>query len=217
MIIIILLRPGKSKAENAQNSSENGSNGKHGRPGYSSGNFHLNVKEMINPSLLSVYLNGGRGEDGQDGGDGYNGVNGIGITKEGLENLCVKYSSLYFNWWDTFQKYSPPKNWTAITTEWNKSNQFGYEEYQDENKRKIIYSFAGDVGYFYTTYHLYFMVQGSNGTMGTQGGSNGTGGEGGYRGNAVAENPETGEAFAINIYRNMGENGLNGLVGTSGR
>jgi hypothetical protein len=173
--------------------------------------------EMVNPSWLSVYLNGGRGQDGGDGGDGYNGKDGVGITQEQLDSLCVKYSSLYFNYWSTFKKYAPPDNWTRNVCEWNDSKQFGYEEYDDKEKRTIKYSYAGDVGWVYTTYHLYFMVQGSVGTAGTQGGSNGVGGEGGYRGNGIAENPETGENFPINIERNMGQSGINGVAGTSGR
>lgn len=216
--MITRFSPGKSKSANAQNGSEKGTNGVDGHPGYSSGNFHLSAKEMVNPSLLNVYLNGGRGQDGGDGGDGYDGKDGVGITQEELDKLCVKYTSLYFNWWKTFQSYSPPSgNWTRGCCKWSEPLQFGYEEYEDEHKRKLTYSYAGDVGYFYTTYHLYFMIQGSNGTVGTEGGSNGIGGEGGYRGNAVAENPETGESFPINIERNMGQNGTNGLAGKSGR
>ncbi|CAF3989486.1 unnamed protein product [Adineta steineri] len=216
-IIDIVENPGKSKAASAQNYFEHGSDGTDGLPGYSSGNCCLYAKEMVNPSWLSVYLNGGRGQDGGDGGDGYNGKDGIGITQNELDTLCVKYSSLYFNWWSTFQGYSPPSNWKQKYRNWNSSTQFGYAEYQDEHGRIIKYSFAGDVGWVYTTYHLYFMVVGSAGTAGTQGGRNGVGGEGGYRGICKAENPETGESFSINIERNMGQNGIDGLVGKSGR
>jgi hypothetical protein len=210
-------RPGKSKATSAQNSSERGTDGTDGLPGYSSGNFYLYTQDMVNPSWLSVYLNGGRGQDGSDGGDGYNGKDGVGITQSELDSLCIKYSSLYFNWWTTFQGYSPPNNWNKKCHEWNSSKQFGYAEYKDEHGRIIKYSYAGDVGWVYTTYHLYFMVAGSAGTAGTQGGSNGIGGEGGYRGIGKAENPETGESFPINIERKMGQNGVDGLVGKSGR
>ncbi|CAF3189818.1 unnamed protein product [Rotaria sp. Silwood2] len=213
----LTFKPGKSKAANAGNSTEPGTNGSNGRPGYSSGNFHLYAKEMVNPSWLSVYLNGGRGEDGGDGGDGYNGEDGVGIDQNELDNLCVKYSSLYFNWWTTFHDYSPSSPWVRTKCKWDKSKQYGYEEYEDNHKRKLTYSFAGDVGWVYTTYHLYFMIQGSAGTSGSQGGSNGVGGEGGYRGNAVVENPETGETFPINIERNTGQSGINGVVGKNGR
>lgn len=214
---IYSLRPGKSKAASARNNAKRDANGNDGRPGFSSGNFCLYANEVVNATYLHVYLNGGRGEDGGDGGDGYDGKDGVGVTQHDLDLLCVKYSSLYFNYWDTFQSYAPPSNWTRLSCNWNKSTQFGYEEYEDEDKRKMTYSFAGDVGWVYTTYHLYFMIEGSVGTCGTQGGSNGVGGEGGYRGNAVFENPETGETFPINIERNSGQNGINGIVGKSGR
>ncbi|CAF0999987.1 unnamed protein product, partial [Didymodactylos carnosus] len=209
-------KPGKPKAVSAQNNSKRGSDGTDGLPGYSSGNFYLFATEMVNPPWLSVFLNGGRGQDGGDGGDGYNGKDGIGITQNELDNLCVKYSSLYFNWWETFQGYSAPSNWNRTCCKWDRSKQFGYEEFTDEHGRIIKYSFAGDVGWVYTTYHLYFIVVGSEGTAGTQGGSNGVGGEGGYRGICKAENPETGKNFPINIERKMGQNGIDGVVGKSG-
>ena len=215
--MVDVFRPGRSKAANAQKTSEAGTNGTDGRPGFSSGNFYLYTKEMVNPTWLSIYLNGGRGEDGGDGGDGYDGQDGVGVTQDELNNLCVKYTSLYLHWWSTFHDYSPPSNWKRISCKWDSKKQFGFEEYEDEHKRKMTYSFAGDVGYIYTIYHLYFMIEGSTGTCGTQGGSNGVGGEGGYRGSAVVENPETGETFPINIKRNMGQNGTNGVCGKSGR
>ncbi|CAF1598991.1 unnamed protein product, partial [Didymodactylos carnosus] len=181
--------PGKSKAASAQNNSKRASDGTDGLPGYSSGNFYLYTTEMVNPSWLSVFLNGGRGQDGGDGGNGYNGKDG----------------------------YSAPSNWNRTRCKWDRSKQFGYEEFTDEHGRIIKYSFAGDVGWVYTTYHLYFMVIGSEGTAGTQGGSNGVGGEGGYRGICKAENPETGKNFPIKIERKMGQNGIDGVVGKSGR
>ena len=168
---------------------------------------------MVNPSWLNIYLNDGCGEDGNDGGDGYNGKDGIGIDQDEFDSLCVKYTSLYFNWWFTFRSYSPGSSWIRKKRTWDQAKQYGYEEYEDEHKRMLMHSYAGDVGWVYTTYLLYFMIKGFSGTAGTQGGSNEIGGEGGYRDNTVLENPETGKTFPINVICNIGQNGMNGCVG----
>jgi hypothetical protein len=211
--------PGNTKATSAGSTAKSGADGGDGRAGESSGNIAILATKMFNPSKLSVELNGGRGEDGQDGGDGCDGKNGIGVTQSDLDRLVVSYYSLYRDSWEKFQAYSPPSNWKK-ESDHSSSGNYIYRTYQDEHGRKMNYSYAADKGWTYTAYELYFLIYGSNGTSGTSGGSNGFGGQGGYNGTCTVQNPETDEAFQINLVRNgksSGPNGTNGKVGKSGK
>ena len=211
--------PKKTKATSASSTAYYGADGNHGRAGESSGNIAVLATKMYIPSNLTVELNGGRGEDGQDGGDGCDGKDGVGVTQSDLDQLVVKYYSLYRDSWDTFQNYSPPSNWT-IQTASSTSGNYIHRTYKDENGRSMTFSYAADKGWTYTTYELYFLISGSNGTNGTSGGKNGVGGQGGYNGTSTIQNPETGQPFEINIVRNgksSGQNGNNGTLGTSGK
>ncbi|CAF1656872.1 unnamed protein product, partial [Adineta ricciae] len=211
--------PGNTKAASATSTAYRGADGTDGRAGESSGNIAILATKMLNPSKLTVELNGGRGEDGQDGGDGCNGKDGVGVTKSDLDNLVVNYYSLYRDSWSNFANYSPPSNWSRKSDS-SSSGEYIYRTYEDENGRTMTYSFAADKGWTYSTYELYFFICGSKATSGTQGGSNGVGGQGGYNGTCAAQNPETGEEFQINIIRHgnkSGPNGDNGKVGQSGR
>lgn len=196
--------------------SKKGDDGRHGRPGESSGNLLILSTYMLNPARLTAELNGGRGEDGEDGGDGCDGVNGVGVTRDDLDRLCVNYSSLYRDSWANFNDYSPPSNWRNLKSN-NSFGEYILKKYRDENNREMTYSFAGDKGFIYTTYELYFLIRGSNGTMGTSGGSNGVGGQGGYAGTYNVMNPETRENYPIKVVSNAGQNGSNGIVGKSGK
>ncbi|UJR11290.1 hypothetical protein I4U23_015471 [Adineta vaga] len=211
--------PGNKQATSAGSTAYRGADGEDGRAGESSGNIAILATKMFNSSKLTVELNGGRGEDGQDGGDGCDGKNGIGVTQSDLDRLVVSYYSLYRDSWNKFESYSPPSNWKAVSNNSSRDNYI-YRIYQDEHGRNMTYSFAADKGWTYTTYELYFLVCGSNGTSGTSGGSNGVGGQGGYNGTCTVQNPETGEAFQINLVRNgksSGPSGTNGKVGKSGK
>jgi hypothetical protein len=211
--------PGNTKATSATSTKYRGADGKDGRAGESSGNIAILATKMFHSSKLTIELNGGRGEDGEDGGDGCDGQNGIGVTKSDIDNLIVDYYSLYRDSWGNFQKYSPPSNFTQKSDD-SISGNYIYRKFEDEHGREMIYSYAADKGWTYTTYELYFLICGSNGTDGTSGGSNGVGGQGGYNGTYTIQNPETGEEFEINIIRNgksSGPSGKNGIVGKSGK
>ena len=211
--------PCSRKATSAMTTQYKGADGRDGRAGESSGNLAILSKKMFNSQRLTVELNGGRGEDGEDGGDGCDGKDGVGVSKSDIDRLIVSYSSLYREPWSKFYNYDPPSNWKKETGD-SSSGDFIHRRYVDENDRKMTYSFAGDKGWTYTTYEIYFLIQGSNGTSGTSGGSNGVGGQGGYNGTCTVKNPETNEEYPINIVRegkSSGVNGKNGIVGKSGR
>ena len=161
----------------------------------------------------------GQGEDGEDGGDGCDGKDGVGVEKQDLDKLVVKYQSIYRDSWTQFYDYSPPSNWIKQSGS-SSSGDYIYRTYKDENGREMTYSFASDKGWVYTTYELFFLIRGSNGTMGSSGGSNGVGGQGGYNGTCLVRNPETNEEFQISLIKECksnGYNGENGKVGKSGK
>uniref|UniRef100_A0AC35FYN1 Chloroplast protein-transporting ATPase n=2 Tax=Panagrolaimus sp. PS1159 TaxID=55785 RepID=A0AC35FYN1_9BILA len=207
---------GNKKAKSSNDPNFNGKDGEDGDPGESSGNIALLTKEFFNSTDLTIELNGGRGKDGDDGGDGFDGRNGVGVSRSDINNLIVNYNSLYRDSWSKFQNYSPPNNWRNLE-DYGSSGEYIWRKYQDENGRIMTYSFAADKGWTYTTYEIYFIIQGSNGTSGSSGGKNGVGGEGGYRGSYVFQNPETGENFSANVFQNSGKSGENGKVGKSGK
>ncbi|KAE9548611.1 hypothetical protein FO519_008177 [Halicephalobus sp. NKZ332] len=210
-------KPYQTKAEDARSNKEGGVDGEDGKAGESSGNIAIYAKEIINESYLTVELSGGRGEDGQHGGNGGEGKNGAGITETELESTRIKYNSLYRDRWSGFTNYHPGSDWTCIHNQSSGSDDYIYRIYKDNKGRELIYSFAGDKGWIYTTYELVFWIKGSDGTNGTSGGRNGLGGEGGYAGTCTIMNPETGTEFdEIRIVRNSGESGKNGTIGKSG-
>ena len=211
--------PCHRKATSASTTQYRGADGRHGRAGESSGNLAILATNMLNSTRLTVELNGGRGEDGEDGGDGCDGKDGKGVEKNDLDTLILKYYSLYADAWKNFDNYSPPSNWSKKSGS-SSSGEYIYRLYADEHGRQMTYSFAGDKGWTYTTYELFFLLRGSNGTSGTSGGSNGVGGQGGYNGTCIVKNPETNEEFQINWViesENNGPNGKNGELGKSGK
>lgn len=215
----VICLSGESFPPGNRKKASSGANGRHGRAGESSGNLAILATKMFNSMRLTVELNGGRGEDGEDGGDGCDGKDGVGVEKQDLDKLVVKYQSIYRDSWTQFYDYSPPSNWIKQSGS-SSSGDYIYRTYKDENGREMTYSFASDKGWVYTTYELFFLIRGSNGTMGSSGGSNGVGGQGGYNGTCLVRNPETNEEFQISLIKegkSNGYNGENGKVGKSGK
>uniref|UniRef100_A0A914Y194 Uncharacterized protein n=1 Tax=Panagrolaimus superbus TaxID=310955 RepID=A0A914Y194_9BILA len=204
------------KAANSTNPKFNGEKGNDGRAGNSSGNIALLTKEFYNESNLRIELNGGNGEDGEEGGNGCDGNDGYGVSESDINNLIISYKSLYWSGFNHFNSYSPSSNWTLTESD-SKASDFVFRKYKDEHGRKMTYSYARDKGVIYSTYDLFFIIEGSNGCCGSAGGVNGVGGEGGYRGTSIIENPETGETFKLSVIRNAGAFGNDGKIGKSGK
>ncbi|KAE9547304.1 hypothetical protein FO519_009484, partial [Halicephalobus sp. NKZ332] len=196
---------------------ENGKNGRDGKPGESSGNITIITKDMINPELLTVILNGGNGENGENGGKGGDGEDGKEATKEDLDGLCVEYESLYTDNWETFEKYNP-EGWTATFKAMNSiPNYYIFYEFEHTDGRKIHYTYGADAGWIYNWYELVFWIKGADGTPGGIGGENGKGGEGGSRGECTVMNPDTGQEYPVKKDQRNGNPGKDGKVGECGK
>ncbi|CAJ0956669.1 unnamed protein product, partial [Mesorhabditis belari] len=209
-------KPTKPKASNATSSQENGKDGKDGRPGESSGNLTILARAIIGDELLSVKLNGGRGEDGESGGDGYQGKNGHGIEWEEMRKLKF-YKSLYLQPWSIFENFAPV-DWKQTKHVYDSNKEYVYKTFTDAKSRTLTFNYAAIKFYLcsLTQYHLFIRIGGSSGERGTRGGANGVGGEGGYKGECLCINPETNQHFDLKTIRLMGKNGQDGDVGKAG-
>uniref|UniRef100_A0A914XMC0 Chloroplast protein-transporting ATPase n=1 Tax=Plectus sambesii TaxID=2011161 RepID=A0A914XMC0_9BILA len=211
----------KGTAGTASAPGGKGHDGEDGHAGESSGNITIITKEMINASCLTLKLNGGNGEHGQSGGDGGDGVDGAGVTEEYLNEIKIKYDSLYRTSWIQFYEYTP-KGCMSASRDTVKWEEYISKEFNDAAGRTIIYSVAKNRGWVYSLYELYFIIKGTDGTGGGPGGKNGCGGEGGNHGECTLINSDTNEAldtsemFRVQVEKNMGKSGEDGDVGACG-
>ncbi|CAJ0914665.1 unnamed protein product, partial [Mesorhabditis belari] len=197
-----------------------GAAGVDGLAGESSGNVAIVAGVVRGAENLKLLLNGGDGEAGTHGGNGANGHVGKGITSNKISELCVSYGSIYLTSWDYFVNWRPDSSWKSNgTSVWDSSAQYLYREYDGEDGRKMIYSMAGDKGYFYTTYDLYFLIIGAEGSMGGAGGVNGVGGEGGRKGDLSLITLSNGRPLSLKetcIEQKQGSDGADGACGLPG-
>lgn len=208
----------QKKAHNGQIYGENGQDGKDGTAGESSGNIVLLTEEILKGELLTLILDGGNGEHGENGGDGADGKNGYGVTRNDLDSLLLKYTSLYWGSCGRFFTFTP-KNSKEIFRKVDGYNKYVNAQFQDTNGRLMYWSYAEDYSiWIASTYDLYFLIKGTQGTAGGMGGANGVGGEGGSRGQCTARMLYSGkELFIGKIQQNAGRAGDHGILGKPGR
>ncbi|CAF1350287.1 unnamed protein product [Rotaria sordida] len=207
----------KNRAGDGQTYGKNGEDGKDGRAGESSGNIVLLTEELLEGNRLTLKLNGGNGEHGEDGGNGADGKNGCGVTRDGLDSLILKYSTLYWGGSSHFFNFTP-NNTRELFRKVDAYNKYVYARFEDDNGRVMYWSYAEDYSYWsVSTYDLYFLIKGSKGTAGGIGGRNGVGGEGGSRGECTVRTLYSGkELSVVKIQQNAGCSGEHGILGKPG-
>ncbi|CAF3427659.1 unnamed protein product, partial [Rotaria sp. Silwood2] len=205
------------RARDGQTYGENGEDGKDGRAGESSGNIVLLTEELLEGNRLTLKLNGGNGEHGEDGGNGAEGKNGCGVTRDGLNSLILKYSTLYWGGSSHFFNFTP-SNTRERFRKVDTYNKYVSARFEDDNGRMMYWSYAEDYSYWsISTYDLYFLIKGSKGTAGGVGGRNGVGGEGGNRGECTVRTLYSGKQLSVvKIQQNPGCSGEHGILGKPG-
>ncbi|KAE9551560.1 hypothetical protein FO519_005233 [Halicephalobus sp. NKZ332] len=209
----------KTKANSSLNINCSGESGRDGKPGESSGNITIFAKHFVNPELLTIIANGGRGQDGQDGGDGCAGKDGIGVTRKEIEKM-LKNLNKNFKEFNYHKNFCPP-GWMEKKVN-SVDKEYVRKKFEDNHGRVMLYSYGifSQGGFLFWnsyTYDFYLLINGTDGTRGSSGGENGVGGEGGYAGKVIVKDLDTDVNFPVKIISEQGKSGDNGEVGKSGK
>ncbi|XP_043474845.1 uncharacterized protein LOC122506614 [Leptopilina heterotoma] len=182
----------KSKASNGDKLNKNGADGIAGLHGGAAGRFFGLAETIINPELLKISLNGGRGSNGQSGGDGVDGEEGEIPSEEYITENLRKHSC---NWYP----YAP----VSFRTEASKTVKH-YDSLIGEQ-----------LGWTYKTECFIYGFRGFPGGNGGNGGLNGKGGSAGeYK--LVSLNGSS-IHFPVKVWTLNGIDGIPGVGGSGGK